>query len=108
MGSSEDFKARPVGTVEEGISREKSEWVNKSRYQIMSRVRVHGDYADGLLGLDGYSHIMEVWWMHEENEVTLRVKPWGKADVPEVSIFATRFPVGPNHIAVSDVELLEV
>ena len=50
----------------------------------MSRVRVYGEYAEGLLGLDGHSHIMVVWWMCEENEVRLRVKPWGKADVPEV------------------------
>lgn len=108
MGSIADFRGRPIGVVEEGISRERSEWVRKSKYRIVSRVRVYEPYADGLAGLDGYSHIIVVWWMHEEDEVRARVTPWGRVDMPEVGIFATRFPVRPNHIGVSVVELVEV
>jgi tRNA-Thr(GGU) m(6)t(6)A37 methyltransferase TsaA len=108
MDSFADFIGKPIGIVEEGISRERSERAHKSRYQIVSRIKVYEHYADGLVGLDDYSHIIVVWWMHEEREVRLRVTPWGRTDMPEVGIFATRFPVRPNHLGVSVVELLEV
>jgi tRNA-Thr(GGU) m(6)t(6)A37 methyltransferase TsaA len=108
MDSVADFKAKPIGIVEEGISREKSKRVHKSRYQIVSRIKVYEQYANGLVGLDGYSHIIVVWWMHEERDVRLAVTPWGRTDMPDVGIFATRFPTRPNHLGVSVVELLEV
>jgi tRNA-Thr(GGU) m(6)t(6)A37 methyltransferase TsaA len=108
MDSIADFKATPIGIVEEGIPEEKSERLHRSRYQVISRIRVYAHYADALAGLDAYSHIIVVWWMHEEDEVRLRVTPWGRPDLPEVGIFATRFPVRPNAIGVSVVELVEV
>jgi tRNA-Thr(GGU) m(6)t(6)A37 methyltransferase TsaA len=102
------FRAKPIGIVEDGVPREKSEWPRKSRYQVTSRVRVYEHYADGLTGLDDYSNIIVVWWMREEKEVRLRVTPWGRPDMPEVGIFATRFPTRPNHLGISVVQLLEV
>ena len=108
MGSVADLTARPIGVVEEGVSRDRSEWVRKSRYQVTSRIRVNEEYATGLAGLDGYSHIIVIWSMHEGNEVKLRITPWGRADMPQVGVFATRFPARPNRIGVSVVNLVEV
>jgi tRNA-Thr(GGU) m(6)t(6)A37 methyltransferase TsaA len=108
MDSIAEFRAKPIGIVEEGISREKTERLHKSRYQVTSRVRVFEQYADGLAGLCDYSHIILVWAMHEKNKVRLRVIPWGRTDMPEVGIFSTRFPPRPNPIGVSVVELLTV
>ena len=102
------FRGRPIGTVEVGITREKSGRARKSRYRVISRVIVYEQYAEGLTGLDGYSHLIIVWWMHEQKEVRLRVTPWGRTDLREVGIFATRFPVRPNAIGVSVVQLIEV
>jgi tRNA-Thr(GGU) m(6)t(6)A37 methyltransferase TsaA len=69
---------------------------------------VYEPYAAGLAGLDAYSHIIVVWWMNEEHRVKVRVTPWGRTDMPQVGIFATRFPPRPNHIGVSVVKLLKV
>ena len=108
MHSTVEFTFRPIGIVEEGISREKSERLHISRYQVTSRVKVFEQYADGLAGLSDYSHIILVWSMHEEKKVRLRVTPWGRTDMREVGIFATRFPPRPNPIGVSVVELLTI
>lgn len=105
MHSVTDFVGKPIGIVEKGISRER---LRKSKYEVVSRVRVYKPYAVGLAGLDGYSHIIVVWWMNDENQVRARVIPWGRSDMPEVGIFATRFPPRPNHIGVSVVKLLKV
>lgn len=108
MDSATEFRGRPIGIVEEGISREKLERVGKSRYQVASRVRVFEQYAEGLTGLSDYSHIILVWSMHEAKKVKLKVTPWGRTDFPEIGIFATRFPPRPNPIGVSVVELLTI
>ena len=106
MYSVTEFRASPIGIVEEGLSREKSERTHKSRYQVTSQVRVFEQYAEGLTGLSDYSHIILIWSMHETKKVKLKVTPWGRTDLPEVGIFATRFPPRPNPIGVSVVKLL--
>jgi tRNA-Thr(GGU) m(6)t(6)A37 methyltransferase TsaA len=102
------FRGKPIGVVVRGISKQKSERIRKSRYKTVSRIKVFNEYVDGLDGLDGYSHVIVVWWMHEWKEVRLKVIPWGRADNPEVGIFATRFPSRPNPLGVSIVQLLKV
>ena len=98
---------KPIGVVEEGVSRPGESCV-KSRYQIISTIRVYDEYIEGLRGLEEYSHVIIVYYMHEEKETRLLVKPWGNDRYPMVGIFATRFPPRPNPIAISVVELVEI
>jgi tRNA-Thr(GGU) m(6)t(6)A37 methyltransferase TsaA len=104
----EDFKLEPIGIVEEGISRGKPSRARKSRYQVTSRIRVFDRYLEGLTGLSGYSHIIILWLMHKASDARLRVPPWGSMDHADVGIFATRFPIRPNHIGVSVVQLVRI
>ena len=103
-----DFKLEPIGIVEEGISRAKPERVRKSRFQVISRVRVFDPYLEGLGRLEDYSHIIIVWLMDKAGKVRLKVPPWRSLDHADVGIFATRFPVRPNHIGVSVVQLVHI
>ncbi len=60
-------------------------------------------------GLDEFSHIMVVFWMHlvpRENRPPTRIHPRGRTDLPLVGLFATRAPHRPNPIGVSVVKLL--
>jgi tRNA-Thr(GGU) m(6)t(6)A37 methyltransferase TsaA len=99
---------KPIGVVEEGLYRPGERGAAKSRYEIVSVIRVFDEFVEGLDGLDEYSHIIVVYWMHEEREVKLRVKPWSVERYPEVGIFATRFPPRPNPIGITVVELLSL
>lgn len=44
---------------------------------MISTIRIFDEFANGLNGLEEYSHIIVIYCMHEVREVKLRVKPWG-------------------------------
>ena len=69
-------------------------------------------YRDGLKGLDGFSHILLVWWAHlyaEEDfrRVCVMDAPY-KRGPEKIGVFATRSPVRPNPIAVSTVQVISI
>ena len=72
----------------------------------------HDRFAPSALqGLDAYSHVEVVYHFHRVDEadvVTGARRPRGRADWPEVGIFAQRGRVRPNRIGVSVCRLLDV
>jgi tRNA-Thr(GGU) m(6)t(6)A37 methyltransferase TsaA len=65
-------------------------------------------WADGLEGLDGFSHIIVLCYLHlaEGEEPPLRIRAQRNPDMPLVGFFATRTPVRPNPISVTSVPLI--
>jgi tRNA-Thr(GGU) m(6)t(6)A37 methyltransferase TsaA len=60
-------------------------------------------------GIESFSHLLILYWMHraaEAEPVRMRRRPQGRADMPEVGIFAQRARHRPNPIGVTAVELL--
>ena len=55
----------------------------------------------GLAGLDGFSHLILLYWMHEARPPELVITP--PFDGEPRGVFATRAPVRPNPIALSVV-----
>ena len=67
------------------------------------------EYEDALKGLEDYSHLIVLYWMHDIKTCDIRHVPQGKVgEVPEVGIFACRCPQRPNPIGVSTVEILGI
>jgi len=106
LKSAYEFRANAVGVVEDGVAEEGER--QKGRYETLSRIKIFEKFADGLSGVSEYSHLVVVWHTDRENEVRLKVNPRRNIDMPEVGIFATRFPPRPNHIATSVVELVSI
>lgn len=73
---------------------------------IVTEIVIDKKYAQGLDGIEEYSHVIVVYWMDKEKECHLKHYPQGREDVPFVGIFACRCPQRPNRIAISTVELL--
>lgn len=73
---------------------------------LVTEIKLDKRYAKGLDGIEGYSHVIIVYWMGQENECHLKHHPQGRTDVPYGGIFACRCPQRPNRIAISTVELL--
>jgi tRNA-Thr(GGU) m(6)t(6)A37 methyltransferase TsaA len=75
-------------------------------------IEVDPEYADALLGLGDYSHIIVLYWFHQndnhEGRTTLRVHPRGDRTNPLTGVFATHSPKRPNLIALTRCELLAV
>lgn len=76
------------------------------------KVVVDPKYAEGLKGLEGYSHVQILWWMDGCDNLTDRGtlvenKPYTKGP-DEIGVFALRSPERPNPIAVSNVNIAYV
>ena len=76
----------------------------------MSELRIAPEFAPGLQGLDGFSHVLIVYWMDqvpaERRRAPGAAEPGSAA--PPAGTFALRTADGPNPIGVSTVELLGI
>ena len=99
------YTVRPIGYVENGITDlDGVVWED-----VESRVVVAPEFAEGLEGIDDFSHIIVICYLHRragEEDRRLCVHPEGREDLPLVGVFATRSPRRPNPIALTVVPLL--
>lgn len=96
------MNVNPIGVVRNGIRKRPEEWKD-----IRSEIHVREDLAEGLEGLEDFSHVLIVFSFHVSEPGPLKVHPKGREDLPVVGVFSTRAPVRPNFIGVSVVELVE-
>ena len=76
---------------------------------VVCEVVVFSEWAELLDGIEGFSHILVLYWPHliEEGRRNLRkVHPMGRKDLPRQGVFATCSPARPNPVLVSAVRLL--
>jgi len=103
----EPFAVKPIGVVRSSVK----EPPMGGREGLESTIVVQDRWADALDGLDGFSHIFVIYWMHvvseERRETTTHVHPRGDPRNPLQGVFATRSPVRPNPIGLRVVALLE-
>ena len=73
----------------------------------MGRIELAASYAPGLKGLEGFSHLVVVWWADKADDPEYRNfldagMPYSKVESP-LGIFATRSPVRPNPLCITVV-----
>ena len=77
-----------------------------------ARVRVFPEFCNGLKGIEDFSHLIILYWIHlrdnEEERRTLLVFPKRHAVKVKTGVFASRSPSRPNPIGLCVVELLKV
>lgn len=76
---------------------------------IVSEVVLDESLSDGLDGIEEFSHVLILYWMHraaEAEPVRMRRHPQNRSDMPEVGILAQRARHRPNPIGVTAVKLL--
>jgi tRNA-Thr(GGU) m(6)t(6)A37 methyltransferase TsaA len=91
------------------ISNEVKEPVDEGWGHVVSEVVLDETLTDGLEGIEAFSHVLVLYWMHraaEAEPVRMCRRPQGREDMPEVGIFAQRARHRPNPIGVTAVELL--
>jgi tRNA-Thr(GGU) m(6)t(6)A37 methyltransferase TsaA len=99
---SDRIEIQPIGVVRR---RHSDEDVNDT--ELVSEIVIAKEYAEGLDGIEEWSHLYIVFWMHKimEEKKTL-VCPGNENGMPAVGIFATRAPIRPNPIGLTLVELV--
>jgi tRNA-Thr(GGU) m(6)t(6)A37 methyltransferase TsaA len=73
---------------------------------VRGSIVVETEFAEGLLDLDGFSHLILLYHLHAISRARLTVTPF-LDDVPH-GIFATRSPARPNPIGISTVRLVRI
>lgn len=85
------YQIFPVGVVHK---KEEATWIE-----------IFEPYADALLGLKGFSHILVFFWFHENDTAdrrkTLRVHPRKDQKNPLTGVFGTHSPLRPNLIGLT-------
>jgi tRNA-Thr(GGU) m(6)t(6)A37 methyltransferase TsaA len=70
-----------------------------------ARIEIFAPFREGLLGLEGFSHILVLYWFHEHDTPacrrTLRVHPRNDPANPLTGVFATHSPRRPNLIGLT-------
>ncbi len=88
----------PIGTVHRQDDRA---WID-----------VAPEYADGLLGIEGFSHVHVIYWFHEndtpDQRAMLQVHPRKDPANPLTGVFATHSPKRPNLVALTLCRVLGI
>ena len=76
--------------------------------EAISRIVINRDLAGILDGIDGYSHLVVLYWAHrvpEQSRLLKKVHPMGRKEFPLVGIFCTCSPARPNPVLMTVVRL---
>ena len=73
---------------------------------IEGTVEIFPEYAEGLMDIDGFSHICLIYHFHLSEGFSLKVKPY--LDDQLHGVFVTRAPARPNPIGLSIVRLVKI
>jgi tRNA-Thr(GGU) m(6)t(6)A37 methyltransferase TsaA len=100
----EPVALRPIAVVRNSVKQPQPDGWS----QVRSSIIVREDLADGLDGIDDYSHVIIVFAFDRvpESEQRLRVSAARGEHAPEVGVLATRSQRRPTPIGVSAVALL--
>ena len=94
----ESFRIFPVGSVR--------------KTDTTVRIEIFDDYTDALQGLDGFSHIVVLYWFDQndtdEKRRVLQVHPRKDPRNPLTGVFATHSPQRPNLIGLTVCKIISI
>jgi len=92
------FQINPVGIVR--------------KTNISVSIEIFKDYTDALLGLDGFSHIVVLYWFDQNDTAdkrrVLQVHPRKDPRNPLTGVFATHSPQRPNLIGFTVCKIISI
>ena len=106
-GEMPEMLLKAIGVVRNGQKEAPSP---RSRWEkTVSEIVIDEGLTEALDGLEDYSHVIVLFWMHRltEDGTPLKQRPMGRLDRPLKGLFALRTPNRPNRIGKTTVRLLE-
>lgn len=103
----EGIKLKPIGVIHTPYKERKGMPIQgKFEKGIIGEVEIFSEYSQGLKDIDGFSHIILIYYFDRSKEEAFFGKPFLEDE--EHGIFAIRSPHRPNHIGLSVVKLEKV
>jgi tRNA (adenine37-N6)-methyltransferase len=100
-----ELNIKSIGVIHSPFTDKTKTPIQASRSQASGQVEVYPEFAEGLQGLESFSHIILLYAFDRSNGYNLMVQPF--LDDQLHGVFATRYPYRPNPLGLSVVRLLE-
>ena len=102
------FNVHPIATVKCPVNQmSQGNWAT-----VDSEIHLDPEYAAGLQGLEGFSHVLVIFFLDRAQGFDLKTqllrRPRGMEDMHEVGVFAQRTKYRPNPIGITAVKLLGI
>ncbi len=98
------FTLYSIGLIRSPFSNREGMPIQSARSEVPGQVEVDDAYVEGLLDIEGFSHLILLYLFDRIGEPQLIVRPF--LDDKPHGVFATRHPARPNPIGLSVVELV--
>jgi tRNA-Thr(GGU) m(6)t(6)A37 methyltransferase TsaA len=101
-----EIRLNPIGVVHNEIKKTGFH----DHQNMVSKIEIDAKWAELLDGIEEFSHIIVLFWMHAvppDSPRPTKVHPRGRADLPLIGVLATRAPQRPNPIGITTVKLLK-
>ncbi len=95
----------PIGLVHNDVKAP----IHEGWAEIVSEVELFPAFEEALEGIDAYSHLQILFWIHRvtvEQRLIRRLHPRDRAELPLMGVLATRSQYRPNPIGLTVVRLL--
>jgi len=97
---------KPIGVIHSPYkTKEEMPIQGRFRPEVTGEIEVFEKYEEGLKDVEGFSHLIILYWFHRAGKPSLLVRPY--LDDNPRGVFATRYPARPNPIGLSVVRLLK-
>ncbi len=100
------FEIEPIGIIRTPFTSKDKIPIQAGKSDVIAEFEVFPEYSLGLDSLDGFSHIILLYWFHKSKSPKLKITPF--LDTEERGLFSTRAPSRPNPIGLSIVKLIQV
>ena len=106
MSPSQPIAFEPIGTVHNVYPQGQKPLTWKG---TTSQIEIDPRWADGLEGLEEYSHLSVLCYLHimQGQEPVIKIRAQRHPQMPLVGFFCTRTPLRPNPISLTVVELVK-
>lgn len=98
----------PIGVIHCGIKKTSEAPKNYTESVETGSLEIFPQYLQALNGIEEGQTLVVLFWLHEAKRDVLKVYPRGDKSRGLRGVFATRSPVRPNPIALSELQVLRL
>lgn len=97
-----------IGVLHGDITSREEAPKNFDESERVGTLEIYPEYQEGLDGIVAGQVIVVLFWLHKATRDILKVYPRGDMSKDLRGVFATRSPIRPNPIAISELKVLTI